>query len=113
MQAGICVLVNSWPGRANRSRYGLSQSDFYQLFAYGHKYLNGTGGLFLVYPKTKAFAEVLPPFQFADGLTLWVVPFDLELDLLVASPGGLPVCSGSPATSSNAPTAVLVDEAVA
>ena len=97
----------------NRSRYGLSQSDFYQLFAYGHKYLKGTGDLFLVYPKTKAFAKALPPFQFADGLTLWVVPFDLELDLLVASPGGVPVCSGSSAISSNAATAVLVGEAVA
>lgn len=78
----------------NRSRYGLSQSDFYQLFAYGHKYLNGTGDLFLIYPQTKSFSEALPPFRFAEGLTLWVVPFDLDRDILVDAPGGLPLRLG-------------------
>lgn len=79
---------------SGRSRYGLSQSDFYQLFAYGHKYLNGTGDLFLIYPQTKSFVKALPPFSFADGLTLWVLPFDLDLDSLVAAPGTLPVLVG-------------------
>jgi 5-methylcytosine-specific restriction enzyme subunit McrC len=84
-----------------RSRYGLSQSDFYQLFAYGHKYLNGIGDLFLVYPQTKTFIEALPPFQFADGLTLWVVPFDLDRDVLVAAPGGLPLRLGTNETTNS------------
>ena len=96
-----------------RSRYGLSQSDFYQLFAYGHKYLNGTGDLFLIYPQTKSFTKALPPFRFADGLTLWVVPFDLDLDLLVTAPGGLPVSSGPAAMPSNEPIATQGEEAVA
>lgn len=75
----------------SRSRYGLSQSDFYQLFAYGHKYLRGKGHLFLVYPQTKNFTAALSPFRFSDDLVLWVVPFDLDRDLLVDTPGGLPV----------------------
>jgi 5-methylcytosine-specific restriction enzyme subunit McrC len=75
----------------SRSRYGLSQSDFYQLFAYGHRYLRGKGHLFLVYPQTKNFTAALAPFRFSDDLVLWVVPFDLDRDLLVDTPGGLPV----------------------
>lgn len=86
---------------SGRSKYGLSQSDFYQLFAYGHKYLNGTGDLLLIYPKTKTFAEALPPFRFTDGLTLWVVPFDLDRGVLVAAPGGLPLRLGSNETTNS------------
>ncbi|MES2246538.1 MAG: McrC family protein [Pseudomonadota bacterium] len=37
----------------NVRHYGLSQGDFYQLFAYGHRYLDGRGDLFLVYPRTE------------------------------------------------------------
>lgn len=59
--------------------YGLSQSDFYQLFAYGHKYLGGRGDLVLIYPRRAAFQEVLPVFEYSAGLRLWVAPFDLEL----------------------------------
>lgn len=59
-------------------KYGLSQSDFYQLFAYGHRYLDGQGDLFLIYPKTTAFDRPLQPFAFSDCLRLWVVPFDLS-----------------------------------
>ena len=79
-----------------RSRYGLSQTDFYPLFAYGHKYLNRTGDLLCVYPQTKSFTKAPPPFRFAHGLKLWVAPFDLALDLLVAAPGGLPVSTYEP-----------------
>jgi 5-methylcytosine-specific restriction enzyme subunit McrC len=61
-----------------RSRqYELSQSDFYQLFAYGEKYLGGVGELFLVYPRTAAFQEPLPPFHFSSRMRLHVLPFDL------------------------------------
>lgn len=77
----VCaVLDTKWKllNIADKSnKYGLSQSDFYQLFAYGHKYLNGKGAMMLVYPKTASFAEVLPNFRFSADLTLWVVPFDL------------------------------------
>ncbi|WP_354134795.1 McrC family protein [Bradyrhizobium sp. S3.9.1] len=63
---------------SNRARqYELSQSDFYQLFAYGQKYLGGAGDLFLVYPRTETFFEPLAPFHFSPQLRLHVLPFDL------------------------------------
>ncbi len=61
-----------------KASYGLSQSDFYQLFAYGHKFLNGKGDLILIYPKSADFKNPLPVFKFSDELNLWVVPFDLD-----------------------------------
>ncbi|WP_120995950.1 McrC family protein [Stutzerimonas urumqiensis] len=62
-----------------KNHYGLSQADFYQLFAYGHRYLPGEGELVLIYPSTERFRAPLEPFVFEQGkLTLWVVPFELE-----------------------------------
>jgi 5-methylcytosine-specific restriction enzyme subunit McrC len=62
----------------SESKYGLSQADFYQMFAYGQRYLNGIGELFLIYPQTSTFNMALPPFDFSPALKLSVVPFDLE-----------------------------------
>jgi 5-methylcytosine-specific restriction enzyme subunit McrC len=61
-------------------KYGLSQADFYQLQAYGQSYLDGMGDVVLIYPKTAAFAQPLPVFEFPkmDGLRLWVLPFCLS-----------------------------------
>ncbi len=61
-------------------KYNLSQADFYQLYAYGHHYLNGSGVMVLIYPKTDAFNEPLPEFKFpsASGMQLLVLPFCLE-----------------------------------
>jgi 5-methylcytosine-specific restriction enzyme subunit McrC len=63
-----------------RNKYGLKQSDFYQLFAYGNTYLRGydDGKLVLIYPKRGLFPKPLPVFAFSENLTLWVLPFDLE-----------------------------------
>ncbi|MGR5318922.1 McrC family protein [Vibrio sp. DNB22_19_1] len=56
--------------------YGLSQSDLYQMFAYGHKYLNGVGELYLIYPAHESFTKPIEhSFDFSDSLKLWVVPF--------------------------------------
>ncbi|EPJ95156.1 McrC family protein [Pseudomonas psychrophila] len=67
-----------------KGRYGLSQGDFYQLFAYGHKYLpDGKGELVLIYPKRSVFGTALPVFDFGGGLTLRVLPFNLESAKLV------------------------------
>lgn len=63
--------------------YGLSQADFYQLYAYGQKYLAGKGELALIYPRRLAFQHPLPAFRFSADLSLWVLPFDLELGRLV------------------------------
>jgi 5-methylcytosine-specific restriction enzyme subunit McrC len=63
-----------------REKYQLSQSDFYQLYAYGHHYLDGCGEIVLIYPKTDAFADPLPVFDFpkTSGMRLWVLPFCLK-----------------------------------
>jgi 5-methylcytosine-specific restriction enzyme subunit McrC len=68
------------------AKYDLSQQDFYQMFAYGHRYLLGEGDAFLIFPKTDSFEHPLPPFAFSKDLTLWVVPFDLEAEGLVEGP---------------------------
>lgn len=61
-------------------KYGLSQSDFYQLQAYGQSYLDGRGDLVLVYPRTAVFDAPLSVFEFPKmkGLRLWVLPFCLQ-----------------------------------
>lgn len=61
-------------------KYGLSQADFYQLYAYGQKYLNGCGRLVLLYPRSATFSEPLPPFFFSEQLRLDLLPFELETD---------------------------------
>lgn len=69
-------------------KYGLSQSDFYQLHAYGQSYLDGTGDVVLIYPKTDSFDCPLPVFSFpkSPDLRLWVLPFCLNRrELLIPS----------------------------
>ncbi|MEQ9876828.1 McrC family protein [Pectobacterium aroidearum] len=59
-----------------QSLYGLSQDDFYQMFAYGQKYLAGKGDLYLIYPEHDGFTEpVAHHFAFSEELRLWVVPY--------------------------------------
>jgi 5-methylcytosine-specific restriction enzyme subunit McrC len=72
-------------------KYGLSQSDFYQLQAYGQSYLDGQGDVVLIYPKTATFDRPLPVFEFPklEGLRLWVLPFCLKSRRL-AIPHGAP-----------------------
>lgn len=77
------------------NHYGLSQSDFYQLFAYGQKYLGGKGDVILIFPKTPRFPEPLPPFHFSEALRLWVLPFDLDKKQLIEPiPKLLPCLTG-------------------
>ncbi len=72
--------------------YGLSQADFYQLYAYGQKYLAGKGEMALIYPRRPAFLHPLPAFRFSADLNLWVLPFDLESGQLVdGAMAGLPL----------------------
>jgi 5-methylcytosine-specific restriction enzyme subunit McrC len=80
--ATFAVLDTKWKlldERQNdaRQKYGLSQNDFYQLFAYGHHYLDGQGTVLLVYPRTETFTQPLAPFRFTQAPNLWllVVPF--------------------------------------
>ena len=65
-----------------KEKYDLSQADFYQLHAYGHKYLNGDGDVVLIYPLTDSFTKPLHHFEYAiqgeSKLRLWVLPFCLD-----------------------------------
>ncbi|GHF97397.1 McrC family protein [Thalassotalea marina] len=80
----VCVLDTKWKlinQKDEGNKYGLSQADFYQMFAYGHKYLNGSGELILIYPSHEDFQEpIKQSFNFDDAglLKLWVVPFDVS-----------------------------------
>ncbi|WP_240204969.1 McrC family protein [Variovorax sp. PDNC026] len=60
-----------------KSKYGLSQPDFYQLFAYGHRYMAGKGDLFLIFPQGAEFPQERL-FDFDGGMRLWLVPFDID-----------------------------------
>lgn len=87
----LVVLDTKWKlldgAKANGTdKYGLSQTDFYQLQAYGQSYLDGQGDVVLIYPKTDAFQQALPVFEFpkSEGLRLWVLPFCLASRVLIA-----------------------------
>ena len=84
------VLDTKWKllDAAKREKnYGLSQADFYQLFAYGHRYLLAAGELVLIYPRTERFKQPLEPFYFSEKLMLRVLPFDLEQGCLAWGDG--------------------------
>lgn len=66
---------------------GVSQSDLYQLYAYGKKYQRKTDKnveLYLIYPKTEKFQEARPwNFEDDKSLPITIVPYDLEKDKLL------------------------------
>lgn len=74
------VLDTKWK-RINQhlkaKNYEISQSDLYQMYAYGEKYLGGKGTMALIYPKQGKFTVPLPLFHFNSNLCLLVIPFDL------------------------------------
>ena len=91
------VLDTKWKrvdASAREKNYDLIQSDFYQLFAYGHKYRKGTEApkLVLIYPYWSGLQEALPVFDYGEGMRLWVLPFDLDNERLIdADAASLPL----------------------
>ncbi|MDC7698331.1 McrC family protein [Vogesella indigofera] len=73
-----------------QNKYGLSQTDFYQLFAYGQRYMGGAGDMALIYPAWRGLTKPLPVFEFDDQLRLFVLPFDLDADELLC-PDSVPL----------------------
>ncbi len=70
-------LVNS-----NKRNYGLSQSDLYQMFAYGKKYEREA--LYLIYPKNENFmSSQMSPFKYEEGMPLQLLCFDCANGQLV------------------------------
>ncbi|OED48302.1 hypothetical protein ACH42_02435 [Endozoicomonas sp. (ex Bugula neritina AB1)] len=68
---------------SSSKKYEINESDFYQMYVYGHKYMDGQGDMMLIYPATNDFSEPLPVFDFGGGLRLWVTPFDLSESKLI------------------------------
>ncbi|MEZ9462753.1 McrC family protein [Vibrio splendidus] len=68
-------------------KYGLSQSDFYQMFAYGQHYFDDSSDereMFLIYPAHDGFETAIEQsFDFNisgdNKLKLWIVPFVIEV----------------------------------
>ena len=56
-------------------RHHIDQGDLYQLHAYGTGY--GCDAVALVYPRNRRFRDVLH-YRFFDGLSLFVIPFDVS-----------------------------------
>jgi len=57
--------------------------DMYQMFAYGHKYMEGQGKMVLIYPKWAKFGDIEHntkqiDFEINANLTISIFPFDLE-----------------------------------
>ncbi len=86
-QGRTMVLDSKWKridARRRDKSYDLDQADFYQLYAYGQKYMGGCGDMALIYPRTATFDQHLAPFSLGSDLRLWVLPFDLGKDELVS-----------------------------
>jgi 5-methylcytosine-specific restriction enzyme subunit McrC len=76
-------------GAQRAHRYGISQADIYQLFAYSRKFLRDQElrEVYLIYPKTDAFRSPLAPFWYREQReVLFVLPYDLETDELICHP---------------------------
>ncbi len=69
------------------ANYGLAESDFYQMLAYGQTYLKGLGKMALIYPAWTGFDAPLPAFDMGHGLRVEVLRFDLDSDTLCAPEG--------------------------
>lgn len=63
--------------------YDLNGADFYQMLAYGERYMGGRGQMALIYPFSATFHEPLAPFAFGPNLSLHVLPFDLDREELI------------------------------
>jgi len=87
LEIPICILDTKWKLIDQNAKYdngnedkksNISQSDMYQMFAYGHKYLKeGKGKLVLIYPKWCKF-DTEKQFDLGSDLILDVFPFDLD-----------------------------------
>ena len=64
------------------ANHRMSQSDLYQMFAYGNhpeRNIIGTEKIILIYPANPDF-PIKKEYRFTDGLTLELYPFDLVND---------------------------------
>ncbi|WP_217550292.1 McrC family protein [Pantoea sp. GbtcB22] len=81
------VLDTKWKrlDQGNDDNCRFSQSDVYQMLAYGMRYLQPQQDLLLIYPKSSGFSMPLGPYILPNELRLHALPFDLDNDLLLGS----------------------------
>ncbi|TDP83626.1 5-methylcytosine-specific restriction enzyme subunit McrC [Aquabacterium commune] len=84
----------------HKEKFDLSQADFYQLYAYGQKYMGGVGNMALIYPMSAKFSRPLAPFDFSNQLRLHVLPFDLTSERIIGL-GAMQLPALIPAVASN------------
>lgn len=75
------VIDENFPNK----KYGISESDIYQMLAYNQTYQKGESEppvIWLIYPMTPQFLSPLPDFIFDNGLILKVLPFDIDKSVL-------------------------------
>lgn len=80
-QAQTVILDVKWKmAESGKATLNQSQSDLYQMLAYGVNYQQGAGNMLLIYPSHEGFNQPLcHPYEFnhqtENPLRLWVVPF--------------------------------------
>ena len=62
----------------SEKKYKISQTDLYQLYAYGKKY--ECGELYLIFPKIEGVEQKTMKFRYEDKMWLEILYFDLEND---------------------------------
>lgn len=72
------VLDTKWKVIDSRkNNYNISQSDLYQMYAYGKKY--NSSDIYLIYPKSENFLSSLyEPYIYDNSLNLYVLCFDCK-----------------------------------
>ena len=80
-----CIIIDTkWKLIDERFKQkSIQQSDMYQLYAYGRKYLKGYSEpvLYLIYPYNSQFKEELSPFYYEKEGDFWIKLFARPFDL--------------------------------
>jgi 5-methylcytosine-specific restriction enzyme subunit McrC len=79
----VWVLDTKWKqiSTTGEAVHHLSQSDLYQLYAYGQRYLGDAKQIILgmIYPQTQVFSAAPPPHTYEPHLPLYILPANLTV----------------------------------
>ncbi|MGB2738949.1 MAG: hypothetical protein WBC60_00160 [Cognaticolwellia sp.] len=67
-------------------KYNVSESDIYQMLAYNRTYQKSEGEgaeIWLIYPMSENFTQIIPDFKLDNGAVIKVRPFDINRSLLI------------------------------
>jgi len=66
-------------------KYKISEADFYQMLAYNQTYQKdeAEAEIWVIYPRSEKFTQELPCFKFDNGSVIRVLPFDVDISLLL------------------------------